>query len=437
MRHLTLLLAALAVPAVAAPMQQVSPTELRATITTLVGFGTRHSLSDTVSTTRGIGAARRWAQGRFTAIGATCGNCLTIVTPSETLTSKRVATPTEIMDILAIQKGTGDLNRVVIISAHIDSRNSDPLDAKGDAPGANDDGSGTAAVLEAARVLSGRKFDGTIVYAILSGEEQGLLGGGVLARYAKAQGWKVEAVLNNDIIGNSHGSSGATDAKTVRVFSEGTKATETPEQANTRRYNGGETDSPARNLARFIDAIAARDMKPFDVEMVYRTDRYGRGGDQVPMLEAGFPAVRITEAQEHYDRQHQNVRSQGGRVYGDVIAGVDFAYLAQVTRLNVLSLVALASAPPPPETVTIDGQVSPDTKVSWSPVAGAVFYDIWWRKTDAPQWQFSRRVAAPATSLTLPGIIIDSWFFGVSAVSADGHASPIEFPGPAGAFFAK
>ena len=171
--------------------------------------------------------------------------------------------------------------------------------------------------------------------------------------------------------------------------------------------------------------------------MVYRTDRYGRGGDQVPMLEAGFPAVRITEAQEHYDRQHQNVRTENGKPYGDTIDGVDFAYLAQVTRLNVAALAALASAPPPPDTVTIEGQVSPDTKVAWSAVPGAVAYDVWWRKTDAPPWQFSKRIAAPATSVTLKGVIIDSWFFGVSAVGPGGDASPVEFPGPAGAFFAK
>ncbi|MGL4543030.1 MAG: peptidase M28, partial [Polymorphobacter sp.] len=264
---------------------------------------------------------------------------------------------------------------------------------------------------------------------------QGLLGGKLLAKYAKAQGWKVEAVLNNDIIGNSTGSSGVRDATHVRVFSEGTKAVETPEQANARRYNGGEVDSPSRNLARFIDRLADTTLAPFDVTMVYRTDRYARGGDQVPMLEAGFPAVRITEMQEHYDRQHQDVRSENGRVYGDVLSGVDFAYLAAVTRLNVVAIAALASAPPPPDTVTIDGAVSPDTKVSWSPVKGAASYDIWWRATDAPYWQHKRSVGADQTVLVLPGVTIDTWFFGVSAVSAAGFASPIEFPGAAGAFF--
>ena len=229
---------------------------MRNTIERLVGFGTRHTLSDTTSDTRGIGAARRWTAARFATISKDCGNCLIIETPSnDGDRAPRVPVPAKIVDVLAIQPGTSDPNRVIIISAHIDSRNSDPLDAKGDAPGANDDGSGTAAVIEAARVLSKQKFPATIVYAVLSGEEQGLLGGKLLAETAKAKGWRVEAVLNNDIVGNSHGIGGARDDKTVRVFSEGTKATETPEQANRRRYNGGEVDSPARNLSRFIAAL--------------------------------------------------------------------------------------------------------------------------------------------------------------------------------------
>jgi Zn-dependent M28 family amino/carboxypeptidase len=409
----------------------VSQAELRATIERLVGFGTRHTLSDTVSETRGIGAARRFAAGRFAAFSHDCGGCLTIETPSKLMTSPRVPVPAEIVDVLAIQRGTTDPDRVVIISGHIDSRNSDPLDAKGDAPGANDDASGTAAVIEAARVLSKQKFAATIVYAVLSGEEQGLLGGKLLAETAKARGWRVEAVLNNDIVGNSHGSGGARDDKVVRVFSEGTKATETPEQADKRRYNGGEVDSPARNLSRFIAGLQGKDLR---VEQVWRTDRFGRGGDQVPMLEAGFPAVRITERQENYDRQHQNVRTENGRAYGDVISGVDFPYLAKVTTLNVAALAALATAPGVPTGVTIEGQVSPDTKLAWKAVPGAARYRVWWRPTTAAAWTNSRDVPAGATTLTLKGIDIDSWFFGVSALGADDAASPVVYPGVAGAF---
>ncbi|MFZ4687706.1 MAG: M28 family metallopeptidase [Polymorphobacter sp.] len=427
-------MSALLASAAGAAPAAVSPDELRSTITTLVGFGTRHTLSDTVSDTRGIGAARRYAARRFAAFSADCGGCLTIETPSKMMTSPRVPVPAEIVDVLAIQRGTTDPDRVIIISGHIDSRNSDPLDARGDAPGANDDASGTAAVIEAARLLSKQKFAATIVYAVLSGEEQGLLGGKLLAETAKAKGWRVEAVLNNDIVGNSRGSGGARDDKTVRVFSEGTKATETPEQANRRRYNGGEVDSPARNLSRFIAGLSVKGLR---VEQVWRTDRFGRGGDQVPMLEAGFLAVRITERQEHYDRQHQNVRVENGRPYGDTLDGVDFPYLAKVTTLNVAALAALATAPGVPGGVTIEGQVTPDTRLTWKPVAGAAGYKVWWRPTTSAAWTNSRAVPAGATTLTLKGIDIDSWFFGVSAVGADGSASPVVYPGVAGAFAAE
>ena len=419
------------IPAITAA---VSPAELRATIEKLVAFGTRHTLSDAKSNKRGIGAARRWTAERFAEIGKDCGGCLEVATPSEVVTGPRVPTPTEVVDVLAIQRGTTDPNRVIIISGHIDSRVTDVMDFKSDAPGANDDASGTAAVIEAARVLSKHKFPATLVYAVLSGEEQGLLGGKILADYAKKQGWQVEAVLNNDIVGNTEGSSGVRDNTHVRIFSEGTKAVETPEQANRRRYNGGEVDSPSRNLARFIDRAADEYLTNFDVEMVYRTDRYGRGGDQVRMLEAGFPSVRVTEASENYDRQHQDLRTENGKRYGDTIDGVDFAYLAQVTRLNAASMAALAMAPMPPAEVKIEGAVKPDTTVSWTPVPGAAGYRVWWRSTTAPQWQHSRQKGPNATTLTLPGIVIDDWFFGVSALSADGYESPVEFPGPAGAF---
>lgn len=412
----------------------VDPKALESTIRSLVGFGTRHTLSDTKSDKRGIGAARRWTKARFEAISKDCGGCLTIETPSQVFTGKRVPNPTEVMDVLAIQKGTSDPNRVIIIAGHIDSRVTDVMDFTSDAPGANDDGSGVAAVIEAARVLSKHRFPATLVFAVLSGEEQGLYGGKVLADYARAQGWKVEADLNNDIVGNSRGQSGVMDNTHVRVFSEGTKAVETPEQANGRRYNGGEVDSPSRNLARFLDGLADRYLTNFDVMMVYRTDRYGRGGDQVPVLEAGYPAVRVTEAVENYDRQHQTLRTENGKPYGDVIEGVDFAYLAQVTRLNTIAMASLASAPTPPTEVKIAGAVSPDTKVSWALTPGAAGRRVWWRGTTDPTWRFSRWVPDAATTTTLKDVVIDDFFFGVSSVSADGWESPVVFPGPAGSF---
>ena len=410
----------------------VDPADLRATITRLVAFGTRHTLSDTTSETRGIGAARRWAKGRFDVMGAACHGCLAVETPAQTFTGERIKTPAVVQDVIAIQRGTTDPDRVVIISGHIDSRNSDPLNADRDAPGANDDGSGVAAVLEAARVLSQRKFPATIVYAVLSGEEQGLYGGKVLADFAKAKGWSVEAVLNNDIIGNSHGSDGRMVDSYVRVFSEGIRADEAPAQAAARRKTGGEVDSPSRNLARFVQTLAPYAGDGFSARMILRADRFSRGGDQLPMQEAGYPAVRLTEADENYTRQHQDVRTEGGVSYGDVIGGVDFAYLAKVTRLNIVALAALASAPAPPTEVKITGAVSPDTTLSWTPSSGASGYRVWWRETTVPAWTDSRD-AGNAASLTLKGVNIDDYTFGVSARS-DGWESPVEFPGVVGAF---
>ena len=420
-------------PAIAAA---VDPQALHATIERLVAFGTRHTLSDTVSDTRGIGAARRWTKARFEAISRDCGGCLEIVTPTQTVTGKRAPNGVEIVDVVAIQRGTLDPNRVVAITGHIDSRVTDVMDAVHDAPGADDDASGVAAVLESARILSKRKFAGTIVYGVLSGEEQGLYGGKVLADYAKAQGWQVEADLNNDIVGNSHGQDGVDDNGVVRVFSEGTKALETPEQANRRRYNGGELDSPSRNLARFVAGLAERHLVNFRANMVYRTDRYGRGGDQVEFLEHGFPALRFTEPHEDYRNEHQDLRTDAGVRFGDTLDRVDVDYLAQVTRLNAISLAALANAPAPVKGVTIGGAVTTDTVMGWTPQAGVAQYRVWWRDTTAPQWQHSRTFAAgvDAGHAVLKNVDLDDFFFGVSAVSAEGWESPVTFPGDAGSF---
>jgi hypothetical protein len=438
---------ALAAPPVAGPpllgevAAAVDPAQLQATLTHLVAFGTRHTLSDTLSQTRGIGAARRWVQGRFAALSADCGHCLEVITPSQTVTGPRIPKPTEVMDIVAIQRGSSDPDRVILITGHLDSRVSDIMNATSDAPGANDDGSGVAAVLEAARVLSKHPFRATLVYAALSGEEQGLYGGKLLAAYARDHGWQVEADLNNDIIGNSHGADGVTDNTTVRVFSEGTKALETPAQAARRRYNGGEVDSPSRNLARFMADLADRTLTNLRVEMVYRTDRYGRGGDQVAFLDQGFPAVRVTEAHEDYTHQHQDTRTENDVHYGDTLAFVDIGYLAQVTRLNLVTLAALAQAPAPPTGVTIAGAVTPDTTLAWRAAAGAAGYRVWWRDTTAARWQYHRDVlpgdtagATDSLQTTLKNVVIDNGFFGVASVSADGFESPTVFPGDPGAF---
>jgi hypothetical protein len=415
----------------------VDARELDRTIAQLVGFGTRHTLSDTVSTTRGIGAARRWAQERFAQIAQGCGGCIEIATPEKNFSGKRIPQGVQIVDVLGIQRGSADPERVVMITGHLDSRVSDVMVAKSDAPGADDDGSGVSAVLEAARVLSQHRFRATIVYGVLSGEEQGLYGGQLLADYAKERHWQVEADLNNDIIGNSRGSDGVRDNGMVRVFSEGTKAVETPAQATKRRYNGGELDSPSRNLARALVDLAERELVNFRVEMVYRTDRFGRGGDQVPLLEAGFPAVRLTEGHEDYTREHQDVRVADGVHYGDTADGIDSAYLAQVTRLNVLALAQWAGAPAPPKGVEIQGAVTQDTTVRWAADPGATAYRVWWRGTTEPRWRLHRDAPVGADAVqksVLENRQIDDWFFGVSALSAEGFESPVVFPGDAGAF---
>jgi Zn-dependent M28 family amino/carboxypeptidase len=412
---------------------EVSAERQHAVIARLVAFGTRHTLSDTRSDTRGIGAARRWVAGQFTAMSKDCGGCLTVETPSQVFTGRRIPKPTEVMDVLAIQRGTTDPDRVIVISGHLDSRVTDVMNATADAPGANDDASGVAAVMEAARVLSRHRFPATLVFAALSGEEQGLYGGKVLADYAKAKGWRVEADLNNDIVGNSEGINGVRETTRVRVFSEGTKTVETPAEGDKRRYNGGEIDSPSRQLARFMDGLAGRYLGNFKVTMVYRTDRFSRGGDQVEMLKAGFPSVRVTEANENYTRQHQDLRTEGAIRYGDVIEGVDFAYLANVTRLNAITMAALASAPAPPTHVGIAGALSADTTVSWTPAADAARYHVWWRSTTDPQWRYSREAPSTGTAV-LKDVNIDDWFFGVSAIGADGWESPVVFPGGAGSW---
>ena len=407
-------------------------------IRTLVGFGTRHTASETKSTTRGIGAARRWIFDEFTRISKACGGCLEVRYSSAIVQGEtRIPDPVDVVSVIAIQRGTADPNRHVIMSGDIDSRVSDVMDATSDAPGANDNASGVAGTLEAARVLSKRRFPGTIVYAALAGEEQGLFGGKILAEHAKKDGWRILGVLNNDMIGNTAGITGVVDNVTARVFAEGTRATETAEEARQRRFTGGEVDSPTRNLARYVHRMAAH-VPNLDVMMVYRLDRFGRGGHHRPFNDLGYPAVRIMETHEHYDRQHQDLRTENGRVYGDTIDGVDFAYAAKLTALNAVTLAALASAPPPPANVTIEGAVSADTTLKWTrpdarQAPNLAGYKVYWRLTTEPQWTHSRWVGN-VDSYTLKDIVIDNYFFGVAAVAKDGTESPVVFPGAAGSF---
>ena len=416
--------------AVAADVSQQS---LRALVEKLVSFGTRHTLSSQTDPNRGIGASLRWTEAEFRRYAQACGGCLVTATPSDVVTGRRVPKPTKVTNVLAIQRGTTHPNRVVIISGHIDSRVTDVMDFTSDAPGANDDGSGTAAVIEAARVLSKRRFPNTIVYAALSGEEQGLLGGKILADYAKAQGWEVVANLNNDIIGNSCGSDGRCDPDHVRVFSEGPRWQGREHLAGRQRSLGGENDAPSRNLSRYLDALADQLPLGLDVRQIWRNDRFGRGGDHTELLNAGYPAVRLTVAVEDYEHQHQDLRTENGIKYGDTVDEMDFGYLRKVTALNVAALAGLASAPPPPAP-TAEGAVSTDTTITWEPIEGAAAYVIRWRRTDAPDWQESVRVAGSAARHVLPGIRVDDYVFGVSSVSAEGFESPVASAVPGGAF---
>jgi hypothetical protein len=413
------------------------PEQLRATIEALVGFGTRHTLSDTALPTRGIGAARRWAQSRFEQISHDCGSCLAVFAPSQSVTGVRAPQGAEIVDVVAIQKGSNDRERVMVLTGHIDSRVSDVMNASADAPGADDDASGVAVVIEAARILSRYKFPATIVYGVLSGEEQGLYGGQLLADYAKLQHWRVEADLNNDIVGASIGQNGVADNTRVRVFSEGTRDTETAEDAKHRRFEGGENDSASRNVARYAKTVAEAYLPNWTVALIYRLDRFGRGGDHAAFNAVGFPAVRFTENAEDYRHQHQDLRTEGGVDYGDTIDHVDFSYLARVTATNALAAASMASAPPPPMEVKIAGAVTPDTQLSWTaaPGSAAVNYRVYWRDTTEAAWTHSRDAGNVGT-LTLANMSIDDSAFGVASVSADGYESPVVFPGPAGAFAA-
>lgn len=430
-------------PAAPSPLDAMaaaaSAGRIEADIRTLVNFGTRHTLSDTASDSRGIGAARRWIEAEFRRISEACGGCLEVLTVADTVSGEpRIPDPVEVVNVIAIQRGTLDPDRVVMMSGDIDSRVSDPLDGTSDSPGANDNASGMAGAIEAARVLSRHRFAGTIVYAGLSGEEQGLFGGKILADWAVKQGWRIKAVLNNDMIGNISGLNGVIDNHTARVFSEGTRPTETPEEARIRRFTGGEVDSPSRNLARYIKRVGEAHVPDLDVMMVYRLDRFGRGGHHRPFNEIGIPGVRIMETNEDYTRQHQDLRVEDGINYGDVIEGVDFDYARKLTALNIVSLAGLASAPPFPAEVTIKGAVRPSTTLSWKRPAGKAAenlagYKVYWRLTDQPQWQWSRRVG-DVESVTLENIVIDNYYFGVASVSKDGFESPVVFPGPIGSF---
>jgi Peptidase family M28 len=401
-------------------------------IRTLVGFGTRHTMSDTVSTTRGIGAARRWLFAQFQAISRECGNCLEVRYVADIekgSPTSRIREDVNIVNVVAILRGATEPNRYVLLSGDIDSRVSDALNGRSDSPGANDNASGAAALLEAARLLSKHRPAASIVFAELSGEEQGLFGGQILARVAKQEGWRIDAVINNDMVGNIEGIDGVTENTKARVFAPGLPATTTPAELRRILTNGGELDTPSRQLARYIDAVADRYFPNLDVEIIYRLDRYGRGGHHTPFFNEGFPAVRLMEAHEDYTRQHQDLRTENGIRYGDVIEGVNFAYAAKMTALDAATLLSLASAPAAPDSVRITGAVQPSPSFTWrpSPSPDVLGYRIYWRKPSEVNWTRSRFVGN-VTKYTLQNVIIDNYFFGVAAVGKNGQESLVAFP---------
>tara|TARA_R110001583_G_scaffold77623_3_gene211202 strand:+ start:6236 stop:7594 length:1359 start_codon:yes stop_codon:yes gene_type:complete len=397
----------------------------------LVNFGTRHTLSDTISETRGIGAARRWIKTTFEEVSKNCNNCLEVSYLGDLVKAdgRRIIKDTKVVNVLAIQRGSLYPNRYVIMSGDIDSRVSDVNDFNSDSPGANDNATGMAGTIEAARVLSKYKFPVSIIYVGLSGEEQGLYGGKIMAKYAKENAWDIIGVLNNDMIGNIRGIDRVIDNSTFRVFSEAISMETTENQRNNMRFYGGEVDGPSRQLARYVDKLTDEYMTNLDAIMVYRLDRFGRGGHHRPFNDEGFTGVRIMETHENYNRQHQDIRVENGIHYGDVIDGVNFEYAAKLTAVNCLTLASLAGAPLEPKNVMIAGAVQPSTRLKWDNVEdeNVIGYKIYWRDTTSPVWQKSRFVGK-ATDYTLENIVIDNYLFGVASIGKNGAESLIQFP---------
>ena len=416
-------------------VREIDSRNIEASIRKLVSFGTRNTLSEQNDPKRGIGAARDWLYSEFLKAAELSKGRMTVEKQSyEQPKAARIPQPTIITNVVATLKGSQpeSTDRIYVVSGHYDSMCNSPTDAKCDAPGANDDASGTAAVLEMARVMAKYEFEATVIFMAVAGEEQSLLGSTYFAEQAKQKNWNVDAMLTNDIVGNTLGGNGVRDRGTIRVFSEGVPSNETPAEATTRRSVGGENDSASRQLARFIKEVGERSVPQMKVMLVYRRDRYGRGGDHIPFLERGYPAVRFTEVNEDFRHQHQNVRIENGVQFGDLPEFVDFPYVANVARVNAASLAALALAPERPKGVTIlSTRLSHDTDLRWDAnkepdLAG---YEIVWRDTTSPVWTNSRAVGN-VTAFTMKGMSKDNYFFGVRAVDKDGNRSPVTYPKP-------
>lgn len=421
---------------VADVIREISSKNIEATIRTLVSFGTRHTLSEANSDTHGIGAARKWIQSEFARYSSEAGGRLQVAMDEFTQPpGPRNPQPVQVVNVVATLPGSQpeSRDRIYVVSGHYDSRVTDVANSTADAPGANDDASGVAAVMEMARVMSKREWDATLVFIAVAGEEQGLLGSTHWAKMAKEKNWNIAGMITNDIIGSSHAEDGQVDNKQVRLFAEGVPPLrEIPDDLRTLIRTGGENDSPARELARFIKSAAEKNVPGMTVNVIYRRDRYLRGGDHSPFLDAGFPAVRMTEPNEDFRHQHQNLRKEGEVQFGDLPEFCDFDYIAQVARVNAAALGALAMAPACPRNVQVEAkELTNSTTLTWAAntepdLAG---YEIVWRDTAAPQWQHVTS-AGNVTRFTVPKVSKDNEIFGVRAIDKDGNASPAVYPLP-------
>ena len=427
-------------PHIAKAIQEVSADHIRQTIEKLVTFQNRSTISaqdeESIKAGKGIGAAREWIKAEFERYSKECGGCLEVKTDAFTEPpGERISKPTEITNVYAVLRG-GDpaqADRIVLVTGHYDSRNSDTFNGTDPAPGANDDGSGTAVSLECARVLSNAssraKFPATIIFLTVAGEEQGLNGSKHFAQMAKQQGWKLEAVLNNDIVGGNLGA--GQDASVVRVFSEGLPTVATEADIKRIRTLGGENDSPSREVARYIADVGRSYDAGVKPVLIFRLDRFLRGGDHYSFNQQGFAAVRFTEFREDFNHQHQNVRTENGIEYGDLPKFVDFDYVAHVARLNAATLASLASAPAPPASVRmVTRNLENDTTLTWEPSPGAAAYEVVWRATNAADWEYAQTISG-GTRATLK-VSKDNVIFGVRAVDASGHRSLPVVPDPEG-----
>jgi len=419
---------------IAAALNEVSSARIQANISSLVGFGTRSTLSAqdpaAIASGRGIGAAREWIRAQFEQYSKDCGGCLEVKIDSYTQESgERLSQATVISNVYAVLKGTepGPIPRIVLVTGHYDSRNSDNFDITHDAPGANDDASGVAVSLECARVLSKLKLPGTIIFLTVAGEEQGLYGSEHFAHMAREHKWNIEAVLNNDIVGGNR--SAQQDPKVVRVFSEGLPSALNDHQLQQLRGTGGENDSSSRELARYVAETAVQYALAVQPLLIFRPDRFLRGGDHLSFNEQGYAAVRFTEYREDFTRQHQTVRTEDGLEYGDLLKFVDVDYVAGVARVNAATLASLASAPAPPSQVTIlASKLENDSTLEWTASPGASGYEVLWRATTTAVWEHTQSVAV-GTSTTLP-LSKDNVFFAVRALDGQGHRSLPVVPEP-------